>query len=141
MDATQWLYRVRGADATVRWLKERYREEWERACAATVSASDGKVQTTARNRTEERMMRVTEYAVELERTLAEKQRMRAETVAVIRRVEKQNRQMLLFLYFVDGKSWKEVADEMGYSMGYVVGRLRQEAIASVREILEADGIL
>lgn len=141
MDATQWLYRVRKMDATINWLEERYREELERACISTVSVSGGKVQTTAQNRTEERMIAVADYAVELERVLAEKKRLQTEAVSVISQVEKPQQQLLLLLYFVDGKEWKAVADEMGYSMGYVIGHLRSAAIESVRCVLEARGMI
>lgn len=140
MNAEEWLARVRGADVTVRWLTDKYLKELTRATSVTAPAYGDKVQTEQRNRTEDKFVQVSAFAAQLKQAIEKKEKICAEIVDVIKDVEDEKKQLLLWLYYIDGKTWKEVSAEMGYSEGYIGGVLRKAAIQQVQRILDERNI-
>ena len=136
MKTEDWLARVRGIDQDIQWLQKEYRKALEQATGTTVQVFGEKVQSGSGNRTEDKLLRVSDYAAEIKAALEEKQKIKKEVFLVIEKVGNVDQRLLLRMYYIDGKAWEDVADEIARSPSYVKGPLRKAAIEKVQRIRE-----
>ncbi len=134
MKTEEWLSRARGIDREIQWLKREYEKAFLAATSMTASIFGDKVQTTPGNRSEDKMTQTSDYALEIKTQLEEKESIKKEVVAAIDRVGNVEQRLLLRIYYLDGKTWEQVAEEIEKSSGYVKGPLRRAAIEKVHRI-------
>lgn len=61
---------------------------------------------------------------------------RAEILAVVSQITDNTLATLLIAYYINGKTWEDVAEELHYSYRHVVRALHPRALSSVEKILE-----
>lgn len=134
MTARQWLGRGDGARRKIAALRETKEKLYAEVTGTTPGyAGDVVMHSGGESRKLEKYAEVSDALDAEEARLLEIIR---ETVEVIRQVEDQRYYRLLLFRYVEGLSWTEVAERMGYVYYHVTSRLHPKAIKAVQEILE-----
>ncbi len=138
MSAKDWLKRARDAGKRLKALEESKRRAYDRATAATrtlrrdFAGSAGNFTSDSKSDT---------YAVlsdEVDKQIAEINRICAEIARVISQVDDNILATLLTEYYVNGKSWDEVAVCIGYCYQDTVQRKHPAALKKIDRLLELD---
>lgn len=133
MTARQWLGRGDSARKKIAALRETKEKLYAEVTGTTPGYAGDVVMHAGESRKMEKYAEVSEALDAEEARLLEICR---ETVEVIRQVEDQRYYRLLLYRYVEGLSWTEVAERMGYVYYHVTARLHPKAIKAVQEILE-----
>ncbi len=135
MTAKEWLSRARNAEKRLKALEESKRRAYERATSAVAPIRDGYVHnSTSENKSEA----YANLSVEVDKQKDEVDRICAEVTKVIGYVHDNILATLLTEYYVNGKTWNEVAVCIGYSYHDTVQRKHPAALQKIDRLLKLD---
>lgn len=133
MTARQWLGRGDSARKKIAALRETKEKLYAEVTGTTPGYAGDVVMHKGESRKMEKYAEVSEALDAEEARLLEICR---ETVEVIRQVEDQRYYRLLLFRYVEGRSWTEVAERMGYTFVHVTRNLHPAALGEVDKLLK-----
>lgn len=135
MTAKEWLLRARKLEERIVALQESRRRAYDRAVSATVRPRDVCVTGGKTAAPDDKTAGYASVGEEIDAQLAELNRIRAEILRMCRRVEDNTLAALLIEYYVNGKTWEQVAVGLGCSWRHV-HRLHARALKKLEEVIE-----
>ncbi len=133
MTARQWLGRGNSARKKIAALRETKEKLYAEVTGTTPGYAGDVVMHAGESRKMEKYAEVSEALDAEEARLLEICR---ETVEVIGQVEDQRYYRLLLYRYVEGLSWTEVAERMGYTFVHVTRNLHPAALGEVDRLLK-----
>ncbi len=136
--AKEWLSRARNAEKRLKALEESKRRAYDRATATTralrrdFGGSSGNFTSGSKSDS---------YAVlsaEVDRQGDEVNKKCAEVTRVIGQVEDNILATLLTEYYVNGRSWTEVAVAINYDYGYMIRCLHPKALQKIEQLIKRE---
>ncbi len=134
MTVKEWLSRARNAEARLNALEESKRRAYDHATSGTRALRRDFAGSSGNSTSDSKNDVYAVLSVEVDRQKDEVDRICAEITHVIGQVEDNVLATLLTEYYVNGRTWDEVAEVTNYSTRYV-HRLHKKAIEAVRGIL------
>lgn len=134
MNAKQWLFRARHLDREINDLCEEKQRTRDKLLKITQSYSRSEAQTS---QDPHKMDGLADLDDQIDRKVEELKAIIKETRDVIFRLDRSSYRMALNGYFLDGKTWEQVAVDMNYSFQGVM-RIRKQAIKEVEKILNGN---
>lgn len=135
MTAKEWLLRARKLEERLAALRESRQRAYDRAVSATAQPRDGCVTGGGAAAPDDKAAGYAIVGEEVEAQLAELNRIRAEILRMCRRVEDNMLAALLIEYYVNGKTWEQVAVGLGCSWRHV-HRLHARALKKLEDVIE-----
>ena len=129
MTAKEWLGRAR----RLRLRLDALQDSKQRAYARAISRTAGMGERVSGGEPEDRLAAYAEVSLAADRQIEKLEQVRAEILQVIGQVEDNTLAALLTEYYVNDRTWEEVAVQMGYSWRQTM-RLHGQALGKVREI-------
>ena len=130
-ETKEWLKRARLLDKEIQQLLIAKREAYEKALGGAVDTSGERVQSSSGNSTENKLINLVEYDFLLNKRIDELVNCKAEILKVINEVENTLYRALLVAYYVNCKTWEDVALEMGYAIRHI-HRIHGAALQKVK---------
>ena len=131
MTAKEWLIRARKMSGRLRALQESKAQAFARATNAVLGGSE----RVSGGEPGDKLAAYAEVSLAVDRQIEKLEQVRAEILQVIGQVEDNTLATLLTEYYVNDKTWEEVAVQMQYSWRWV-RRLHARALDQVQEILD-----
>ena len=131
MTTKEWLRRARDLNKLINAKLADRDRAFELACQCTAVLSEDKVQTSHGNASEERIAKYVEYTEEIDDLIDELLRIKQEINKAIGTVEDYRFQTLLTEYYINCKTWEQVAVDMNYSYMQVC-RLHGKALQKIK---------
>lgn len=131
MTAKEWLGRARKLRLRLSALED----SKQRAYARAVSSTAGQGEHVSGGEPGDKLAAYAEVSLAADRQIEKLEQVRAEILQVIGQVEDNTLATLLTEYYVNDKTWEEVAVQMQYSWRWV-RRLHVRALEQVQEILD-----
>ncbi len=135
MTAKTWLKRARDAERRLKALEESKRRAYDRATSATRALRLDFEGSSGNSSSDNKSDSYVVLSAEVDRQRDEVDRICAEITRVIGQVDDNILATLLTEYYVNGRSWAEVAAAINYSTRSVT-RLHKKALAAVQGILK-----
>lgn len=132
MTAREWLSRARTIDRELEALVEARDRLEAQLTKATQSLTGDPVQSS---KDPHRFDELGDYAVQIQQAIKTCHEIKAETMAVIRKIDNTVFRSLLEQRYLNGKSFEQIAVEMNYSWRQV-HRLHGRALVEVAEVLK-----
>ena len=117
MTKREWLKRARIIDKEIRQLNIARQEAYEMAVSTTTNMSREKVLSSKGNATEKKLMTLLEYDLIISEQKDKLLRYKTEILKAINSVDNDLYRTLLTAYYVNCKTWEEVAGELNYDLG------------------------
>lgn len=136
MTTEEWLSRGRHLDKEIRQLKAARAAALARAESVTAWAADERVQTSARNASEDKFIKYADYVRKIDAKIGKLIEVQVEIQDVIERVDDARLRALLTARYVNCKTWETIADELGFDDVRQVYRVKKQAIAAVKQVIE-----
>lgn len=131
MTTKEWLRRARDLNRLIdAKLADRDRA-LELACQCTAVLSEDKVQTSHGNTSEDRMIKYVEYTREIDDLIDKLLKLKLEINTVISTVNDYRLQTVLIEYYINCKTWEQVAESMSYDKRHVT-RLHGQALQKIK---------
>ncbi len=137
MTAKEWLSRGRTIERRVAALRESKIKAYASATNAVSSTRMGYSSRDNYITGDKKTEHYAEISAEVDRQIAELEKVRAELMNVIGKVEDDILCALLTEYYINNLKWDEVADRLGYTTRHVA-RLHKRALECVRAITGYD---
>lgn len=132
MTVQEWLERGRGLDNDIKQIKEDKENALILACGSSVDYGNEKVQTSSGNATERKFARYSELSQELDKKMAELERIKAEIRTSIDAVDDHLLHALLYARYINMKTWEQIAEDLGYSERWVRTGLHSRALQEMK---------
>ncbi len=133
MTAKEWLSRARKAEMRLRALEESKRRAYERATSAVAPIRDGYVHnSTSENKSEA----YANLSIEVDKQKDEVDRICAEVTKVIGQVRDNILATLLTEYYVNGRTWREVAAAINYDYDYTIRNIHPKALREIEQLIK-----
>ena len=129
-NVSEWLLRARNIDKEIAELAVSRREAFELATNATSCISADKVQNSTANTNENKLINLTDYDLILSQKQEELRKTKAEIVNAIYSVNNSLYRTILLAYYINGKTWEQIAAELGYDTRWIY-RLREKALKAI----------
>lgn len=129
MTAKEWLGRARKLRLRLSALED----SKQRAYARAVSSTAGLGERVSGGEPGDKLAAYAEVSLEADQQIEKLEQTRAEILQVIGQVEDNTLATLLTEYYVNDKTWEEVAVQMQYSWRQVM-RLHGQALCEIRAI-------
>lgn len=129
MTAKEWLSRARRMSGRLRALQTSKEQAFARATSAAVAGGEH----VSGGLPADKLVAYAEVSRVVDRQIAKLEHTRAEILQVIEQVDDNTLSMLLTEYYVNDKTWDEIAVQMHYSRRQVT-RLHGHALQIVREL-------
>lgn len=129
MTAKEWLIRARKMSGRLRALQESKAQAFARATSVVVGGGEH----VSGGEPADKHAAYAELSLSVDRQIEKLERTRAEILQVIGQVEDNTLSTLLTEYYVNDKTWEEVAAEQHYSWRQVM-RLHGHALQIIREL-------
>ena len=129
MAAKEWLGRARKLRLRLRALEDSKQRSYARA----VSNTAGMGERVSGGEPGDKLAAYAEVSLAADRQIEKLEQTRAEILQVIGQVEDNTLAALLIEYYVNDKTWKEVASQIQHSVRQTM-RLHGQALCKVREI-------
>lgn len=129
MTAKEWLGRARKLRLRLSALED----SKQRAYARAVSSTAGLGERVSGGEPGDKLVAYAEVSLTADRQIEKLEQVRAEILQVIGQVEDNTLATLLTEYYVNDKTWEEVAVQMQYSWRQVM-RLHGQALCEIRAI-------
>lgn len=130
MTTKEWLRRARALDKEINQLLIAKQEAYEKALGGAVDTSEERVQSSSGNGTENKLINLVEYDFLLNKRIDELVNCKAEILKAINCVDNTLYRTLLIAYYVNCKTWEEVAKELNYDLRWVY-RLHGRALQAI----------
>lgn len=131
MTAKEWLGRARKLRLRLRALEDSKQRAYARAVSSTADLGE----RVSGGEPVDKLAAYAEVSLAADRQIEKLEQVRAEILQVIGQVEDNTLATLLTEYYVNDKTWEEVAVQMQYSWRWV-RRLHVRALEQVQEILD-----
>lgn len=132
MTTKEWLKRARILNKEINQLLIAKQEAYENALGIAVDTSKESVQSSKGNTTENKLVHLLEYDFLLNKRIDELVGIKKEILQVINRVENTVYRALLIAYYINCKTWDEVAKELNYDIRHI-HRLHGWALKKIGE--------
>lgn len=129
MTAKEWLSRARRMSSRLRALQTSKEQAFARATSAAVGGGEH----VSGGLPADKLAAYAEVSRVVDRQIAKLERTRAEILQVIGKVEDNTLAMLLTEYYVNDKTWAQIAAQQHYSWRQVM-RLHGHALQIIREL-------
>lgn len=129
MTAKEWLSRARKMSGRLRALQTSKEQAFARATSVVVGGSEH----VSGGEPADKNAAYAELSLAVDRQIEKLERTRAEILQVIGQVEDNTLSTLLTEYYVNDKTWEEIAAEQHYSWRQVM-RLHGHALQMIREL-------
>lgn len=116
MTVKEWLKNGRKLNFEIRALKEARSRALNAAVGGAVDYGAERVQTSNGNSTERLFVSYSQYSAELEQRISELEEYQAEMLRLISKIPNSTYRALLLAYYVNCKTWDEVAEALNYSV-------------------------
>lgn len=116
MTVKEWLKNGRKLNFEIQELKEARDKALNNAIGGAVDYSAEKVQTSNGNSTERLFVSYSQYSAELEQRISELEEYQSEMLKLINNIPNSTYRALLLAYYVNCKTWDEVAEALNYSV-------------------------
>ena len=116
MTVKEWLKNGRRLQFEIQALTEARDDALNRATGGAVNYGTERVQASSGNGTEHKFISYSQYAAELERRMEELTNYRLEMLRLIARLPDSTHRALLTEYYINCKSWEDVAEAIHYSV-------------------------
>ena len=141
MNAKEYLMQVRMLDNKIKNLDEEIRDIRSEIITVRSSWPDGQPHGTGiSNPVESAIEKLMDQLQTLEHQMMSMQsqmwRTRNEIIETIGKVTQAEYNRLLYLRYVQGKMWEQIAVDMGYTYQWVAGPLHSNALQEIDEILK-----
>ena len=130
MTKKEWLSRGRKLNYEINQLLIAKQEALELACGGAVDTSEERVQTSKENRTERKFIVYAEYDSIINKRIDELIECKNEIIRAINSVENPTYRALLIAYYINCKTWEQVADDLNYDLRWVY-RLHGRALQAI----------
>lgn len=134
MTAKEWLSRARGLERRLCALRESKRHAYDRAVSATMRLEGVCVRAESNSSSADKNASYAALSAEADEQIKQLETVRAEILRVIRQVEDNTLATLLTEYYVNNKTWEEVAAAMHYSWRWT-RKLHDRALTLIESIL------
>lgn len=118
MRVKEWLKNGRKLNFEIRALKEARDKALNAAVGGAVNYSAEKVQVSNENGKERCFVNYSQYAADLDVRIKELEYYRMEMLSLINKVDNSTYRTLLIEYYINCKSWEQVAEFIGYEVRY-----------------------
>lgn len=118
MTVKEWLKNGRNLNFEIQALREARNRALNAAVGGAVDYGAERVQTSGGNGTERLFVAYSQYSAELERRIAELEDYQAEMLRLINKVSNTTYRTLLIEYYINCKSWEDVAVSVRYEARY-----------------------
>ena len=134
MTVKQWLRRARSINKEVEQLLIAKQEAYERAIGGAINMLDDKIQISKGNGSENKLINYIEYDFLINKRIDELIACKNEILNAINRLDNSQYRALLIAYYINCRTWEEVAQEMKYDMRHI-HRLHGRALKEIGEVL------
>lgn len=143
MNAKEYLMRIRILDARIKNLEEEIRDLRSEIITVRSSWPDGQPHGTGvSNPVESAVEKLVDQLADIEKQHIMLQSKlwseRNEVIETIGKVSHAEYNRLLYLRYVQGEMWEQIAVQMGYTYQWVAGPLHSNALQEVEDILKGD---
>ena len=130
MTVKEWLKRARVLDKEINQLLIAKREAYARAVGSGVDTSKEQVQGGGGNGTEDKFIRVADYELLIDKKIDKLLEIKQEIIEAVNEVEDSTYRTLLLAYYVNCKTWEQVAEELNYNLRWIY-RLHGRALQAI----------
>lgn len=130
MTTKEWLRRARIIDGEIKQLEIAKQEAYEIAIGTSVDMSKEKVQSSSGNAMEKKLVTLLEYDKLLTEQKNKLLKCKTEILKAINSVDNDLYRMLLTAYYVNCKTWDEVARDLSYDLRWIY-RLHGRALQAI----------
>ncbi len=134
--AKEWLKRARDAGKRLKALEESKCRAYDRATAATMPLRRDFAGSAGNCTSDSKNDAYANLSVEVDKQKAEIDRICAEITHVIGQVDDNILATLLTEYYINGRSWKEVAAAINYDYGYMIRHLHPKALREIEQMIK-----
>lgn len=134
-EVKQWLSRARNMRKRLDALQESKRRAYDTARSSTAPIRPDAAAQTSSVQTDGKLARYAYFSEEVNKQIARLEEVRAEILNTIAQVEDNTLATLLIEYYVNNKTWYEVANLLGYSFAHVTKTFHANALREVAKIL------
>lgn len=134
MTVKEWLKDGRNLNFEIRALKEARSRALNAAVGGAVDYGAERVQASNGNSTERLFVSYSQYSAELEQRISELEDYQNEMLKLINNIPNSTYRTLLIEYYINCKSWEDVAESMKFSAYWVRRRLHSDALGSAEII-------
>ena len=137
MTTKEWLNRGRRLNRRLQALQESKRQAYERAISSTAAAGSDFVGSPSNFSLVDKNASYANLSAAVDMQIKRLEEARAEILHILNQLEDNTLATLLTEYYVNDKTWEEVAVSMGYSWRQVL-RLHGQAVQEIRKILGSE---
>lgn len=130
MSVKEWLKRARIINNEIKQLNIAKQEAYDIA-TGTVAPNQERVQGSSGNAMERKFITLLEYDLQISRQKERLLKCKAEILEAISYVEDARYRTLLIAYYVNCKSWEEIAVQMNYGIRQIY-RLHGDALQKIK---------
>ena len=127
----EWLRGARLIDKEIKQLELAKRELYEKALGGAVDISKEKIQKGKENNAEKTNVSLAEYELTINNRIKDLIDYKNKTINAINKVDNTLQRTVLVAYYINCKTWEEVADELGYDIRHI-HRIHGEALKKIR---------
>ena len=131
MTIKEWLRRARDLDKLINAKLVDRERTLELACQCTAVLTQDKVQTSRKNTSEERITKYISYTEEIDDMIDQLLIIKQDIEEAISTLSDYRLQTVLFEYYINCKTWEDVAKSMCYDRRHVT-RLHGEALQKLK---------
>lgn len=135
MTAKEWLKRARKLDKEINQLLIAKRDAYASAIGRGVDTSKEQVQGGEGNGTEDKFIRVADYELLIDKKIDKLLEIKQEIIEAVDTVENSTYKALLLAYYVNCKTWEQVAEDMDYDVRWIY-ILHKRALKEIGEVLD-----
>ncbi|WP_462385246.1 DUF1492 domain-containing protein [Intestinibacillus massiliensis] len=136
MTAKEWLMRARKQEERIIALQGSKQRAYDRAVSTTARPREVCVISGGKTAPDEKNTAYIELCEEIDRQIDELNRIRTEILHVIRGVQDSTLATLLIEYYINSKTWEQVAVVLNYSYSQVVKYLHPTALREIQHAIE-----
>lgn len=137
-ETKQWLSRARNLQKRLNALQESKRQAYDAACSSTATLRLNAAAQVKSTQPDNKAAQYAYLSAEMDKQLNCCDKMRTEIARVIAQVPDNTLAALLIEYYINNKSWEEVANALRYSYQDVVQRKHPAALRAVAALLKDD---
>lgn len=130
MSIKDWLKRARTLEKEIKQLTIAKQEAYDIAIGTSVDTSKERVQSSTGNAMEKKLTTLLEYDLRISRQKEKLLECKSEILAAIHSVDNDLYRALLTAYYVNCKTWEEVAQDLSYDLRWVY-RLHGRALQAI----------
>ena len=138
MGIKDWLKRARTLDKEIKQLTIAKQEAYDIAIGTSVDTSKERVQSSSGNAMEKKLTTLLEYDLRISRQKEKLLECKTEILTAIHSVDNDLYRALLTAYYVNCKTWEEVAQDLGYEVRWIYklhGRALQDIEIHYKKII------